>query len=106
MGFLNPFASTQYENPTQACASVKASVDVASIHPSEWVRRFLRMALKQPSKTVVVKAGKLRSAMRAMAFLCPEALPFLIEDPRYQENRPGQLAICCDVTASRLHVAV
>eukprot|EP00170_Pyropia_yezoensis_P002013 contig_8607_g2017 len=80
MGFLLRLASTTYEHPSQPCASVKAIVDAASIHPSEWVRRFLRSSLKQPSKAVVVKSGQLRSAKRALAFLCPDALPDETED--------------------------
>lgn len=75
MGFLTRLASGQYQHPSHPCASVKALVDAASSHPSEWVRRFLRMALKQLSKKIVIKAGQLRSAMRALALLCPAALP-------------------------------
>lgn len=79
MGFLTRLASGQYQHPSQPCASVKARVEAASFHLSEWARRYLRMALKQPSKVVVIKAGQLRSAMRALAFLCPAALPNVTE---------------------------
>lgn len=69
LGFLTRLASGQYTNPTEECSSVKETVEVAALHPSEWVRRFLRTALKQPSEPVVVKNGQLRSATCALAFL-------------------------------------
>jgi len=75
MGYLKRLASGRYINPCEECKSVKEAVEAASLHPSEWVRRFVRSALKQPGKAVVIKAGQLRSAQRALAFLCPAALP-------------------------------
>lgn len=72
LGFLMRLAFGKYTDPTQKCSSVNEAVDAASIHPSEWARRFIRMALKQPSK---VLARQLRSAKRALLFLCPDAAP-------------------------------
>jgi len=79
MGYLKRLASGRYINPCEDCKSVKAAVEAASLHPSEWVRRYVRSVLKQPTKAVVIKAGYLRSAQRAMAFLCPDALPNVSE---------------------------
>lgn len=62
-------------NPCEECKSVKEAVEAASLHPSEWVRRFVRSCLKQPGKPFVFKDGHLRSAQRELAFLCPAALP-------------------------------
>lgn len=74
-GYLNRLASERDVVPTEVCASLKSKVDAASLHPSEWVRRYVCMALKQPSKPVVIKTGQLNSALRALAFLCPATLP-------------------------------
>lgn len=79
LGYLKRLSSGEYEHPSQACVSVKETVDAASVHPSEWVRRFLRMSLKQPSTRIVVKGGQFNIAKRALAFLCPQALPSELE---------------------------
>jgi len=75
LGYLKRLASGRYVNPCEECKSVQKTVEAASLHPSEWVRRFVRSVLKQPVKAVVIKAGQLGSAQRALAFLCPAALP-------------------------------
>ena len=79
LGYLKRLASRRYVVPAEICTSVRDGVHAASIHPSEWVRRFWRMTLKQPSKPTVIKASQLNSAKRALAFLCPAALPHLLE---------------------------
>lgn len=79
LGYLKRLASGVHVNPVEACTSVKKTVEAASLHPSEWVRRFVRTALKQPSKPVTIKAGQLDSACRALALLCPSALPGVSE---------------------------
>lgn len=89
LGFLKRLSSGKYVNPTQPCASVKATVEAASLHPSEWVRRFVRTSLKQPKKAVVIKAGQLRSAMRAFEFMCPGALPAVTEKSLTQAKQIG-----------------
>jgi len=38
-------------------------------------RRFIRLALKQPARAVVIKTNQLPSAEKALFFLCPAALP-------------------------------
>lgn len=86
LGYLKRLASGLHTNPAEACSSVKATVESASVHPSEWVRRFLRTALKQPSKVVVVKNGQLRSALRALAFLSPDVLPSVTENEKTAER--------------------
>ena len=80
LGFLKRLAKMGYVSPWEECKTVKQLVYAASIHPSEWARRFIRGMLKQPTKVVVLKAGHLNSAMRALAFLCPAALPNVRED--------------------------
>lgn len=50
-------------------------VQAGSLCGSEAVRRFIRLALKQPSRTIVIKTGQLQSADKALFFLCPAALP-------------------------------
>lgn len=72
LGYLKRLASGSLVQPTQACTSVKATMEAASVHPSEWVRWFIRMTLKQPTKPISIKTGQLRSAKRALALLCPE----------------------------------
>lgn len=84
LGYLKRLSTGLYTNPTELCTSVKEAVEAASIHPFEWVRRFVRSALKQPSKAAVVKGGQLHSALRALALLCPAALS------RVQESGTGE----------------
>jgi len=79
LGYLKRLASRRYVVPAEICTSVCDAVHAASIHASEWVRRFLRMTLKQPSKPTVIKAAQLNSAKRALALLCPAALPHFLE---------------------------
>lgn len=80
LGYLKRFAAGAYVHPSEQCSSVKGTVDAASLHPSEWVRRFIRIALKQPSKHIFIKAGQLLSAKRSLALLCPEPLPDELEN--------------------------
>lgn len=87
LGFLKRLLSGKFTVPWEDCGSSKKLVDAASIHPSEWVRRFIRGALKQPARVVVLKAGHLNSAMRALAFLVPEALPAVTEEKVSDEKR-------------------
>ena len=87
LGYLKRLASRRYVNPSEMCSSVRETVNAASIHPSEWVRRFLRMTVKQPTKQVVIKGDKLISAKRALSFLCPAALPFMVENLLAAEQR-------------------
>ena len=87
LGYLKRLASRRYVNPSEMCSSVRETVNAASIHPSEWVRPFLRMTLKQPTKQVVIKADQLNSAKRALSFLCPAALPFMVETLLAAEQR-------------------
>lgn len=75
LGYLKRLASGLHTNPAEACSSVKATVESASVHPSEWVRRFVRTALKQPSKVVVVKNGQLRSACGHWRFCARTPFP-------------------------------
>lgn len=75
LGFLRRLASQLYVNPCQPCKSVPDSVRAGSLCGSESVRRFIRLALKQPAKAVVIKTNQLQSAERALSFLCPAALP-------------------------------
>lgn len=87
LGYLKRLASGSHTTPSEICTSVRAGVHAASIHPSEWVRRFLRLTLKQPSKPIVIKAGQLTSAKRALAFLCPAALPEVNESDLSDQRR-------------------
>jgi len=87
LGYLKRLASTKYTIPSEVCTSVRDTVRAASIHPSEWVRRFLRMTLKQPSKPIVIKVDQLNSAKRALAFLCPASLPQTTESTLSVERR-------------------
>eukprot|EP00170_Pyropia_yezoensis_P000293 contig_1832_g294 len=64
-----------YANPSEPCTSVPAYVKAGSLCGSEAVRRFLRLALKQPAKTQVIKTNQLPSAEKVLFFLCPAALP-------------------------------
>lgn len=75
LGFLRRLASKLYASPCQPCSSVSAYVEAGSLCGSESVRRFLRLALKQPARAVVIKANQLPRAERALFFLCPAALP-------------------------------
>jgi len=87
LGYLKRLASLRYVNPSEICSSVRETVNAASIHPSEWVRRFLRMTLKQPTMQVVIKSDQLNSAKRALSFLCPEQLQFMVETLLGSEQR-------------------
>eukprot|EP00170_Pyropia_yezoensis_P004892 contig_19949_g4906 len=87
LGYLKRLASARYTSPAEVCNSVRDGVRAASIHPSEWVRRFLRMALKQPLKQLFIKAVQLNSAKRALAFLCPSALPHVLETELPDDRR-------------------
>lgn len=44
LGYLKLLSTGLYTNPTELCTSVKEAVEAASIHPSGWVRRFVRSA--------------------------------------------------------------
>lgn len=87
LGYLKRLASARYTSPAEVCTSVQDGVRAASIHPSEWVRRFLRMTLKQPSKQLFIKAVQLNSAKRALAFLSSSALPHFLETELPEERR-------------------
>ena len=75
LGFLRRLASKLYSNPCQPCQSVPAYVRAGSLCGSEAVRRFIRLALKQPAKAVVIKTNQLPSVEKSLFFLCPAALP-------------------------------
>ena len=75
LGLLRRLASKLYANPCQPCKSVPAYVRAGSLCGSKAVRRFIRLALKQPAKSLVIKANQLPSADKALYFLCPAALP-------------------------------
>lgn len=87
LGYLKRLASARYASPAEVCTSVRDRVRAASIHPSEWVRRFLRMTLKQPAKATFIKGVQLNSAKRALAFLCPLALPHVLETELPEDRR-------------------
>eukprot|EP00170_Pyropia_yezoensis_P005253 contig_21409_g5267 len=89
LGYLKRLASGQFKNATQESASVLQTVHAASLHPSEWVRRFMRTALKQPTKAVVIKGEQLNSAKRALRLMCPAALPSMSESRVSEEKRLG-----------------
>eukprot|EP00170_Pyropia_yezoensis_P002059 contig_8762_g2063 len=87
LGYLKRLASARYASPAEVCTSVRDGVRAASIHPTEWVRRFLRMTLKQPAKATFIKGVQLNSAKRALAFLCPMALPHVLETELPEDRR-------------------
>lgn len=89
LGYLKRLATGQFKNATQECTSVLQTVYASSLHPSEWVRRFLRTALKQPTKAVVIKGEQLNSAKRALWLMCPAALPSMTESAVSEEKRLG-----------------
>jgi len=75
LGFLRRLANKLYKSPCQPCKSVADYVRAGSLCGSESVRRFIRLALKQPAKAVVIKADQLPSAEKALFSLFPAALP-------------------------------
>ncbi|KAK1859203.1 hypothetical protein I4F81_001800 [Pyropia yezoensis] len=93
LGYLKRLASGQFKNATQESASVLQTVHAASLHPSEWVRRFMRTALKQPTKAVVIKGEQLNSAKRALRLMCPAALPSMSESRVSEEKRLGMVRL-------------
>lgn len=75
LGFLRRLATKLYNSPCQPCKSVPEYVRAGGLCGSEAVRRFIRLALKQPAKAVVIHTNQLASAEKALFFLCPGALP-------------------------------
>lgn len=93
LGYLKRLASGQFKNATQECTSELQTVHAASLHPSERVRRFIRTALKQPTKAVVIKGEQLKSAKRALWLMCPDALPSMNEQNVSEEKRLGMVRL-------------
>lgn len=91
LGFLRRLASKMYKNPCQPCQSVPEYVQAGSLYGSEAVRRFIRLALKQPAKAVVIKTNQLPSAEKALFFLCPASLP-ANRVPSYNDFEDTKLA--------------
>lgn len=58
---------------------MKIHIHAASLYPSQWVRRFVRSAGKQPGKAVELKPGQLGSSLHALSLLFPAALPSMSE---------------------------
>jgi len=75
LGHLQRRAVTAFEDYCESCLPEAGLLDKASLIPSEWVRRFVRLCLTHPEKAISVTGDQRRSAFLALALLLPGAVP-------------------------------
>lgn len=75
LGHLQRRAAAAFEDYSEACLPDAGLLDKASLIPSEWVRRFVRLCLQHPEKAIAVTADQRRSAFLTLGLLVPAAVP-------------------------------
>lgn len=89
LGFVKRLASGQATSAAEEWTSVLQTVEAASVQPSERLRRFLRMNLKQRMKAFAIKGEQSNSAKRALLLLFHDALPGISDAKVSVEKRLG-----------------
>jgi len=93
LGYLRRLLVAYYTTYAEKCDSDPSLVSSASIIGSEWVRRYVRLALTEPAATIAVTAEQRAAAALAMAVLVPDALPQTYLDTFPAEQQPGADAL-------------
>lgn len=75
LGYMRRLAGAAYETYAERCVPSPELLETASLIGSEWVRRFLRLALTEPGNVVAVSVDQRKAATQALAILQPSALP-------------------------------
>jgi len=75
LGYLRRLITNYYEHYSERCDPNKDLLAAASLVASEWVRRFIRLCVTHPEQAITVAGDQRRSAISALAILCPTTLP-------------------------------
>jgi len=93
LGYLRRLHVAYYTTYAEKCNSNPDLLAAASIIGSEWVRRYIRLALTEPGATIGVNADQRSAAALALAVLLPGSPPQSLLDTFPAEQKAGADAL-------------
>ena len=75
LGYLRRLLFNYYATYSEKCDSNPTLIHAASLIGSEWVRRYIRLALTEPGATIAVSTEQRKTAALALAVLLPGVMP-------------------------------
>jgi len=93
LGYLRRLLAAHYTTYSETCNADASLLSCASLLGSEWVRRYLRLALTEPAATITVPVEYRRAATLALTVLLPAALPQSFKDTFPSDQQPGADAL-------------